>query len=824
MKYLSLIKRFFLVVGLGIAHVCCTFGEPLPLIIPPAQQKPPTLLTKPVLQSDFAKELKQRMETIIFAQLLGEIHYVKIPLQNVDFPKFLEDYMQELDANKLVFLQSDVKQFQMRFASSLDILLKGGSLMPAFDIFQAYKDLVEQRIALVLKRLDRPFDLNTKDVYNLDRQKIPWAMAAKELDAIWENYLKYELINELLYLETKAETAKKKALEKAKRDKAVSKKTGAKASKKTPAPKLAKKPAKPAKSTKPADVMSQAIEKMRERYKQREKIVREMEDSQIQEMFLTKLANMYDPHSSFLSTESLEDFSILIHNLLFGIGAVLGEKDGYCTIVSLIPGGPAEKSKQLKPGDKILAVAQGDSPPVNIYGMKSRQFVRLIRGPKGTKVRLTVQSVDGDDSMRKEVVLIRDEIKLTSQMAQAKLYEITCPGDECGRGRRQKYLIGVIDVPMFYGKDSEQVSETADTTTDVKELIEKLKKMNCQGIIVDLRRNGGGLLTEAIRLSGLFIAQNPVVQVRDSTGKITKYSDKTLNIVWKGPLIVLTSRGSASASEIFAGALQVHQRSITVGDPTTHGKGTVQVLLEMDRVALPQPTPTMPLGAAKITFQKYYLSDGRSPQLEGVHSEIVLPSINPFLPIGETDLPNPLKSDTIAPVLTLEPPFKYFNPVPKSLIETLKKNSLHRQETLDEFKVLREKIDFIKKKINEKQTPINLVQRKAMLDADKKFQERMKKALKRFKEDFPHKDVLLNLALKAKASSKEDASGKEDPAKKTKAKSAKNPLDEQDPLEEGFSNVDFDLKESLRIMSDWLSLETSAQTPSQTTTSQLPKK
>src|SRR5258706_10413202 len=343
---------------------------------------------------------------------------------------------------------------------------------------------------------------------------------------------------------------------------------------------------------------------------------------QVYEVYLTALAHVYDRHSDYMGRRQLEEFNISMSLSLFGIGAQLQSEEGYCKIRALLPGGPAMASKQIKPGDRIVAVAQDGKEPVDIIEMPLIEVVQLIRGPKGTKVTLTLIPGDAvDSSMRKTLTLVRDEIKLENQEAKARIVDLPIAD-----GKTQR--IGVIDLPSFYsGDESRNGHGHSGATADVAKLIEKLKQENVKGIILDLRRNGGGSLEEAINLTGLFFEFGPVVQTKDGEGHVSVERDRDPTVLYEGPLVVLTSKLSASASEILAGALQDYERAILVGDPSTFGKGTVQSMIQlaplMHRL---KQEPTENPGALKLTIRKFYRPDGSSTQLKGVVPDIILPS------------------------------------------------------------------------------------------------------------------------------------------------------------------------------------------------------
>jgi carboxyl-terminal processing protease len=409
---------------------------------------------------------------------------------------------------------------------------------------------------------------------------------------------------------------------------------------------------------------------------------------------------------------------------LFGIGAVLTSEDGYCKIRELKPG-PAMRSKQLKPNDRIVAVAQSNLPPVDVVDMKLNKIVEMIRGPKDTEVRLTVIPADAPDpSVRKLVTLIRDEIKLEDQEAKAKLLEV--PISQSGALR-----LGLIDLPSFYssfeleGRKTE--GEPKSTTTDVAKLLAKLKEEKVSGVVLDLRRNGGGSLEEAIRLTGLFIKEGPVVQVRDAGDKRLVDVDPDSTLLYDGPLIVLTSRFSASASEILAGALQDYGRALIVGDSCTHGKGTVQSLLQLAPILRGNSIHlSSNPGALKITIRKFYRVSGSSTQLKGVVPDIILPSVNNCLDVGEAALENPLPWDTIE-----NAEYEKVNAV-TAYVDELKKRSEKRIASDRDYDYIRDDIERYKKAQADKTVSLNEGQRlKEKQEAEDRAKARKKEIASR---------------------------------------------------------------------------------------------
>jgi carboxyl-terminal processing protease len=446
-----------------------------------------------------------------------------------------------------------------------------------------------------------------------------------------------------------------------------------------------------------------------------------------------------------------------------------------------LPGGPAEASRELEPDDVILKVAQAEGEFVDVVNMKLEKIVELIKGPKDTLVRLEIKPIQ-DPANPKIVRIIRDKIKLTANLASATLHKT---GEE-----DKTRMIGVIDLPSFYGSSG----NGPKATDDVEELIEALKTLKAEGLILDLRRNGGGYLSEAVNLAGLFISRGPVVQVKSTDGKIRKKFDFNPKLAWDGPLIILVSRYSASASEIVAGALKNHKRAIIVGDETTHGKGTVQSLIPM-KLPLNFAAVSNKRSAAKITIQKYYLPSGDSTQIGGVKSDISIDTINTFLPIGESDLDNALEWDRIPAVNFRRPDDEFLYALED--VERLRALSEKRQDTLSEFKYLKENISWFKKKRDTKTLSLNLATRLSQKKTDQEVSQGLSKTYDSLAEkSFPFSEVNLQI-VKDQTLKSQQARGEspESVGEKVTARSFEKPKE-----------LDIRLHESVRIMLDWIDL------------------
>ncbi len=668
-------------------------------------------------------------EASTLTKLLDELHYNHDSVRAADYAEVIPGYMGELDGQRLFFLGSDRARFEKEYGQNVYYNTAFlGNINAAYEIFYVYQTRVEERVAWIREQLKNDINLATNETYRIDRQKSEWPATAAASDELWSRRLKFELVQEIL---------NKKSMDEAK-------------------------------------------EQIRKRYERVLRNIHEFEGNELAEIYLTTIAKLYDPHSSYFSAATYEDFGIQMKLQLVGIGALLGVEDDICIVREIVPGGPADVGGQLKPNDKIISVSEKGGEPLEIMGMKLRKIVDRIRGKKGTQVVLMVQPADAtDSSVRREIVITRDTVKLNSARARAAVFDLPGTG-----GTTQP--IGVITLPAFYGPadDGDTDSDKATASKDVARLIEKLKQQNIEGLVLDLRRNGGGFLTEAIELAGLFISKGPVVQVKAFTGEIHVDGDRDPNIAYTGPLAVLVDRFSASASEIVAGALQNYGRAIIVGDSSTHGKGSVQQVIEMKRQSRALALSPQKSGAAKLTIQKYYLPSGASTQRKGVIPDIVLPSIEDYLPIGEADLPRAMVWDQI--------PTSFFEgePLDPKVLSPLKKASVERQANLEEFSYLRRIVDRFKVRQEQKLVSVNLEERTRQKAEDDAFRKEMKAEKERIaKSDFAFKPFYL---------------GTPPPPKIRAPKKEEDDDDADDAFDENetYVKADVHLREALRVIGD----------------------
>ena len=671
------------------------------------------------------------IEARTLIKLLEEVHYNRDAVTASSYAEVIPDYLTTLDGQRLFFLETDKAGFVERYKpdSLYWTLTSMGKIDAAFAIFTVYQKRVTDRVDWIQQALKGAFDLTTNDSYLIDRSKAAWPSSLVDADRLWHQRLRFELIKEVL---------NKKTLDEAKKN-------------------------------------------VGKRYARLLKNMGDMESSDISEMFLGCITRLYDPHSTYFSADTYEDFGIQMRLQLVGIGALLSIEDDQCVIKDVIPGGPADLDKQIKANDKIISVAQDGGDPVEVIGMKLRKIVDMIRGAKATRVHLLIEPADGAASVtRKQIVITRDVVNLDSSRAHGAIFEVP---DAQGK----LISLGVITLPTFYGPDMSGEGKAQNSATkDIEDILTRMKAAHIQGLVLDLRRNGGGLLSEAISLTGLFIKNGPVVQVRSYSGEIKVDDDEDPSIAYDGPLAVLVSRFSASASEIVAGALQNYGRAVIVGDSSTHGKGSVQTVLELRNLVPQLARGGAKSGATKLTVQKFYLPNGASTQLMGVVPDVILPSVDDFLPIGESDLPHALAWDHIASSRCNG------HPLAPAQLTPLVGASAQRQSHLPEFAYQRQAIEWFKTRQAQKTASLNLDQRQLEKEADEAFKKAMKTERKQLASaDYKFAEVLLAPPAppRPKSAKKDDDATTED--------------DEPEADEnERYPAADIPLREALRVVQD----------------------
>ncbi|BBE50185.1 Tail-specific protease [Ferriphaselus amnicola] len=524
---------------------------------------------------------EQSQAANISAALLTRHHYKKIPLNDETSAQIFDNYLKSLDSEKLYFLQSDIDQL-VRVRSTMDDVLLKGDLRIPFAIYDLYQQRIAERINFARSLLTHGFDFTAQESYQYVRKNAPWASSQDELNELWRKRVKNDWLR----------------LKLAGKDDAL---------------------------------ISTTLSK---RYDNLLNSLAKIKSEDVFQSFMNAYATSIDPHTNYLGVRASQDFDISMKLSLVGIGAVLQTRDDYITIRELMAGGPAARSGKLSVGDRIVGVGQGpNSTPTDVMGWRIDDAVALIRGEENSVVLLDViPAASGTDGEHKYIQLVRKKVSLDNQAANKSIIEI-----KNGQPRR----IGVISLPGFYQDFEARQKGNKDfksATRDVARLLAALKKEQVDGVIVDLRNNGGGSLSEAIELTGLFIDQGPVVQQRNSAGKITVASDDHAGVAWSGPLGVLINHASASASEIFAAAIQDYGRGIVIGEPS-FGKGTVQSVIDLDQLV---KSPNHQFGELKMTIAQFFRINGGTTQLRGVTPDISLPSFTDLDEFGESSYDNAL--------------------------------------------------------------------------------------------------------------------------------------------------------------------------------------
>jgi carboxyl-terminal processing protease len=580
-------------------------------------------------------------EARVISYLLDNNHYRKILLNDSLSSVVLDKYIQELDNNRTYFLESDIKSFE-KYRFTLDDLTKNENITPAFVIYNVFRKRYFERMDYVLSTLIQSnHDFSLDETYETSREKEPWARSVEEINDIWRKVIKSQALSLKL-------TGKKQ---------------------------------------------EEIKETLKKRFDRFLKSVSQFNSEDVFSLYMNSITESYDPHTNYLSPKASDLFKQSMRLSLEGIGAQLQSENDYTKIAKIVPGGPADKSGLLHDNDFITGVAQGkEGDMVDVIGWRIDDVVKLIKGPKGTVVRLQIISgTAGVGGATREISIVRDKVKLEDQAAKKSI--INYQSD----GREQK--LGVISLPSFYmDYDAYQRGDRdfRSTTRDVKKLLEELKAEGIDGLVMDLRNNGGGSLPEAVDLTGLFIKDGPVVQVKNSINKVDVLPDDDAGVFYTGPLVVLTNRFSASASEIFAGAIQDYQRGVIVGE-STYGKGTVQSVLDLKRFI----NDKEPIGELKLTFQKFYRVTGSSTQHKGVTPDVLLPSALDAAQYGESANPSALPWDVIKPAA-----FQPTSTINGKLISRLNKSYLERTRVDTNLKKYIQDTEALKKNLS--QTKVSL--------------------------------------------------------------------------------------------------------------------
>jgi carboxyl-terminal processing protease len=616
--------------------------------------------TAPTTATPLAPVKVQARTARAMVSLLDELHYEHRLLNPALSAQIFERYLKDLDGQHAYFTAADISSFEP-YRKTFDQALKSGDLRGAFLIYNRYLQRAGERLRFVIAELDKGVaaqGFDKDESLEVDREKAAWPASRAELDDIWRKRVKAAALS--LRLAGKKDEEIQSTLKK--------------------------------------------------RYKsQLNNIKRTRPDDGFQ-AFMNAFSETYDPHTEYFSPRTEENFNINMSLSLEGIGAVLQSEDDYTKVVRLVPAGPADKGKQLRTGDRIVAVAQGNQELVDVVGWRIDEVVELIRGAKGTTVRLQVIPAGGVDETQTRIIsIVRNTVKLEDQAAQKKVMTIK-------RGE-ETFRIGVIKLPAFYADFQGMQAgdpEYRSTTRDVKRLINELKAEKINGLVLDLRNNGGGSLSEANSLIGLFIGTGPTVQVKNAAGKVEVMGDPDPSVTYAGPLAVMVNRLSASAAEIVAGAIQDYSRGLVIGS-TTFGKGTVQSLRDLEH------------GQLKLTEAKFYRISGGSTQNRGVNADVLFPNIFDEDEVGESALENAMPWDTIPSVRYV--PYQDFS---KRLPE-LRRLSEARQAQDPDFRYLNESIALARELKKQKTLSLNEAQRKkekAELDEKRLAMENRRRAAK----------------------------------------------------------------------------------------------
>ena len=581
-----------------------------------------------------------RQITLAVKSYLEREHFLRKPIDDEIASRWFDTFLAALDPLKIYFLQSDIDSFAEK-KTSLDDLVRRGDVNFAYEVYDRFLERVDERIPIVEALLKQKLNFNQKESIVIDRDTAVWAKTQAEVHDKWRRRIKYDLLVQKM------------------------EKVGP----------------------------QEARKKLLRRYTSFAKRMHQMNADELLETYLSSLTSSLDPHTSFMSPGTLENFEITMRLQLDGIGASLKGEDGYTTVAEIVPGGAADKDGRLKKKDRIVGVGQGaEGEMVDVVDMNLNNVVKLIRGKRGTIVRLKVIPVG--QTVPTVYDIVRAKIELNDSAARGEIIEEGMKPDG------SPYRIGVINLPSFYMDMAAARQGQADyksSTRDCRKLLEGFREQGVDCVALDLRSNGGGSLPESISLTGLFIDTGPVVQIKDADKRVQQYDDLDPGVVWDGPLVVLVNKFSASASEIVAGAIQDYRRGLVIGDAATHGKGTVQSLLDLGR-QLFQRLPNAPsLGALKITMQQFYRPGGRSTQMEGVKSDIELPSITNHLPVGEADLDHAIPFDRIDSA-----EFTSTDKVTDSMVKILRERSAERVAADEEFLELATDIARYEERKNEK--------------------------------------------------------------------------------------------------------------------------
>ncbi len=618
------------------------------------------------------------------SRILQNAHYARLPFDDVLSERIFNDYLGDLDPSRLYFVQADIDEFQKKFSKELDdMLMNKQSMIPATAIYEKYRARVSERAVAVKELLENhEFSFEKDESIENDREEAKWPQDAAEATNLWRLQLKEALLSERL----RREAIALRAEEQGKED--------------------------------PMKGKPSAKEKIKQRYERFFKTIEVTDAEDISNYFLSAVARAHDPHSEYFSARELQQFRVNIQNRLVGVGALLrAEDDGATKIEGIVNNGPADKQGELQLKDRVVGVdSKNDGNWVDIMFMPLDKVVEMIRGEEGVAVGLKVEPADGAPGETRIIAIKREEVTMKDELTTAEIIAYS-------QGDRQMKL-GVIKMPSFYF-DSED--REVRVSRDLEILMERLTKEQIDGLAIDLRGNGGGSLEEVRRISGFFVGSGPVVQIKRTNGEIDALKSPFRKALYDGPIVVLTDKGSASASEILAGALQDYNRAVVIGESSTFGKGTVQQPLEIGRY-MPAFADRERAGAVKLTIQKFYRVAGSSTQNIGVIPDILIPSVRDALEVGEKYADHALPYDKI-------PRANNFSPLgrEKLFVTMLKEKSAARVKDSQDFKYIVDDTQRLKKRLEENQVSLVMEERKAEIaEADVRRKTRNAERLKRF--------------------------------------------------------------------------------------------
>ena len=671
--------------------------------------------------------------SLTVVEQLRHNHYVKKALDDGISSDVFDKYLDSLDGAKAYFTQADVEEFE-QYRYELDDALKRGNLKPAFLMFNRFQTSAVERLQFLLKELEKgidTIDFAVDESIEIDREDARWPANRAELDELWRKRLKAAVLTMVLNDKERPEIA----------------------------------------------------ELLTKRYNNRLKQTLQNKSEDAFQIYMNAFASTYDPHTQYFSPRTSQNFNINMSLSLEGIGAVLKSEDDYTEVVRLVPAGPADKADVIEVADKIISVGQGNEGPlIDVVGWRLDDVVELIRGPKGSTVRLEVVPAESDDGISKVVSIERNTVQLEEQAAQAKLLTL--------EQNQQSYRIGIIDIPTFYVDF--KASQNGDpnyrsTTRDVARLINKLEEEGIDGLVIDLRNNGGGSLQEADTLTGLFIESGPTVQIKSARRRANVYSDTDGNIAWDGPMAVMVNRLSASASEIFAGAIQDYGRGVIIGSQT-FGKGTVQTLIPLNR------------GQLKLTAAKFYRVSGQSTQHQGIIPDVAFPELFDVDQIGESSLDDAMPWDMIKPAI-----YNHSSDI-ENLLEQLRTRHDERVADNVDFEYFRALSNRAKEQAAKTHLSLNEEQRRSEKAKDDEWRLGLENSLRASKgkplaESLDHLEELNDAEQEAKEAEEEATSDNADLAEANTKPAVKEETDEIEAAED-----DAMLEEAGRILLDLIGL------------------